>query len=58
TSKANGLASNSNYDKKEYTYKELPKTGASTTNSAIMGMLMVIAATVLTLVRKCRKIQK
>ena len=43
TSKANGLANkanksnisnNSNSDKKEYTYKELPKTGVSTTNSA------------------------
>ncbi|MEH7648891.1 immunoglobulin-like domain-containing protein, partial [Bacillus toyonensis] len=64
TSKANGLANNSNIsnnsnsDKKEYTYKELPKTGASTTNSAVMGMLMVIAGTVLTLIRKFRKTHK
>ena len=62
--KANGLANNtnisnnSNSDKKEFTYKELPNTGASTTNSAAMGIWMVIAGTVLTLVRKFRKIQK
>ncbi|MEH7260950.1 LPXTG cell wall anchor domain-containing protein, partial [Bacillus toyonensis] len=37
---------------------ELPKTGASTTNSAVMGMLMVIAGTVLTLIRKFRKTHK
>ena len=63
-SKANGLTNNnsipnnSNSDKKESTYKELPNTGASTTNSATMGIWMVIAGTVLTLVRKFRKIQK
>ncbi|MEB9942062.1 LPXTG cell wall anchor domain-containing protein, partial [Bacillus cereus] len=45
-------------DKKEYTYKELPKTGVSTTNSAAIGILMIIAGTVLTLIRKFRKIQK
>ncbi|WP_436866458.1 M4 family metallopeptidase [Bacillus fungorum] len=62
--KANGLANNtnisnnSNSDKKEFTYKELPNTGVSTTNSAAMGIWMVIAGTVLTLVRKFRKIQK
>lgn len=67
TSKANGLANkenksnisnNSNSDKKEYTYKELPKTGVSTTNSAAIGILMIITGTVLTFVRKFRKIQK
>ncbi|WP_341517780.1 M4 family metallopeptidase [Bacillus paramobilis] len=57
-SKANGLTNNSNSDKKESTYKELPNTGASTTNSATMGIWMFIAGTVLTLVRKFRKIQK
>ncbi|MCU5376031.1 M4 family metallopeptidase [Bacillus cereus] len=61
-SKANGLTNNnnipnnSNSDKKESTYKELPNTGASTTNSATMGIWMVIAGTVLTLVRKFRKL--
>lgn len=67
TSKAKGITNNrdngnipnnSNSDKKETTYKELPNTGASTTNSATMGIWMVIAGTVLTLVRKFRKIQK
>ncbi|TPV47360.1 M4 family metallopeptidase [Bacillus dicomae] len=64
TGKANGLANNnnipnnSNSDKNESTYKELPHTGASTTNSATMGIWMVIAGTVLTLVRKFRKVQK
>ncbi|MED0948930.1 M4 family metallopeptidase [Bacillus mobilis] len=63
-SKANGLTNNnsipnnSNSAKKESTYKELPNTGASTTNSATMGIWMVIAGTVLTFVRKFRKIQK
>ncbi|WP_242257060.1 M4 family metallopeptidase [Bacillus cereus group sp. BfR-BA-01379] len=63
-SKANGLTNNSNIpnnsnsDKKESTYKELPNTGASTTNSATMGIWMVIAGTVLTFLRKFRKIQK
>ncbi|MEJ9270016.1 DUF5011 domain-containing protein, partial [Bacillus thuringiensis] len=67
TSKANGLANkanksnisnNSNSDKKEYTYKELPKTGVSTNNSAAIGILMIITGTVLTFVCKFRKIQK
>ena len=64
TGKANGLANNSNIpnnnksDNKESMYKELPNTGASTTNSATMGIWMVIAGTVLTLVRKFRKVQK
>ncbi|MEG7843261.1 M4 family metallopeptidase [Bacillus mobilis] len=63
-SKANGLTNNnnipnnSNSDKKESTYKELPNTGASTTNSATIGIWMIIAGTVLTFVRKFRKIQK
>ncbi|MDD1369450.1 LPXTG cell wall anchor domain-containing protein, partial [Bacillus sp. MHSD17] len=52
------IPNNSNSDKKETTYKELPNTGTSTTNSATMGLWMVIAGTVLTLVRKFRKIQK
>lgn len=65
TSKAKGITNNSNNgnipnsinsDKKESTYKELPNTGASTTNSTTMGIWMVIAGTVLTLVRKFRKI--
>ncbi len=61
-SKANGLTNNnnipnnSNSDKKESIYKELPNTGASTTNSATMGIWMIIVGTVLTLVRKFRKI--
>ncbi|MDC7973009.1 M4 family metallopeptidase [Bacillus sp. BLCC-B18] len=67
TSKAKGITNNSNNgniqnnsnsDKKESTYKELPNTGASTTNSATMGIWMVITGTVLALVRKFRKIQK
>ncbi|MED0876687.1 M4 family metallopeptidase [Bacillus mobilis] len=63
-SKANGLTNNnsipnnSNSAKKESTYKALPNTGASTTNSATIGIWMVIAGTVLTFVRKFRKIQK
>ncbi|HDR8171917.1 TPA: M4 family metallopeptidase [Bacillus thuringiensis] len=52
------IPNNSNSDKKESTYKELPNTGASTTNSTAMGVWMVIVGTVLTLVRKFRKIQK
>ncbi|PFZ50063.1 M4 family metallopeptidase [Bacillus wiedmannii] len=64
TSKAKGITNNSNNgnitninsDKKESTYKELPNTGASTTNSATMGIWMIIVGTVLTLVRKFRKI--
>ncbi|MGM2816126.1 M4 family metallopeptidase [Bacillus cereus group sp. Bce001] len=64
TGKANGLANNSNIpnnsnsDKDESTYKELPNTGASTTNSTTMGLWMVIVGTVLTLARKFRKVQK
>ncbi|HFJ9451320.1 TPA: M4 family metallopeptidase [Bacillus tropicus] len=67
TSKDNGLVNNtnnsnmqnnSNSDKKESTDRELPHTGASTTNSAAMGIWLVIAGTVLTFVRKFRKIQK
>ncbi|MGF9767240.1 M4 family metallopeptidase [Bacillus albus] len=67
TSKAKGLTNNnnngnipnnSNSDKKESTYKELANTGASTTNSETIGIWMVIAGTVLALVRKFRKIQK
>ncbi|PFB31954.1 peptidase M4 [Bacillus cereus] len=65
TSKAKSITNNSNNgnitnsinsDKKESTYKELPNTGASTTNSATMGIWMIIVGTVLTLVRKFRKI--
>ncbi|BCD05476.1 bacillolysin [Bacillus cereus] len=64
TGKANSLANNSNTpnnsnsDKNESTYKELPNTGGSTTNSTTMGLWMVIVGTVLTLARKFRKIQK
>lgn len=58
TGKANGFANNSNSDKNESTYKELPNTGGSTTNSTTMGLWMVIVGTVLTLARKFRKIQK
>ncbi|WP_212957995.1 M4 family metallopeptidase, partial [Bacillus sanguinis] len=65
TSKTKSFTNNSNNgnipnnsNKKESTYKELPNTGASTTNSATMGIWMVIAGTVLTLARKFRKIQK
>ncbi|HDX9630731.1 TPA: M4 family metallopeptidase [Bacillus cereus] len=65
TSKAKGITNNSNNgnipnnsnsDKKEFTYKELPNTGASETNSTAMGIWMIIVGTVLTLVRKFRKI--
>ncbi|MCH4566140.1 M4 family metallopeptidase [Bacillus sp. ES1-5] len=65
TSKAKGIINNSNNgnipnsinsDKKESTYKELPNTGASETNSTAMGIGMIIVGTVLTLVRKFRKI--
>lgn len=58
TGKANSLANNSNSNKNESTYKELPNTGGSTTNSTTMGLWMVIVGTVLTLARKFRKIQK
>ncbi|BCC47130.1 M4 family metallopeptidase [Bacillus cereus] len=64
TGKANSLANNSNTpnnsnsDKNESTYKELPNTGGSTTNSTTMELWMVIVGTVLTLARKFRKIQK
>ncbi|HHK5550792.1 peptidase M4 [Bacillus anthracis] len=63
TRKANDLANNSNIpnnsnsDKNESTYKELPNTGASTTNSTTMGLWMVIVGTVLILARKFRKVQ-
>ncbi|HDR6277179.1 MULTISPECIES: M4 family metallopeptidase [Bacillus] len=62
TRKANDLANNSNIpnnsnsDKNESTYKELPNTGGSTTNSTTMGLWMVFAGIVFTLVRKFRKI--
>ncbi|AJI06906.1 TPA: M4 family metallopeptidase [Bacillus tropicus] len=67
TSKAKGITNNSNNgniqnksnsDKKDSTYKELPNTGANTTNSTTMGIWMVIVGTAFTLVRKFRKIQK
>ncbi len=63
TRKANDLATNSNIpnnsnsNKNESTYKELPNTGASTTNSTTMGLWMVIVGTVLILARKFRKVQ-
>ncbi|PGZ51546.1 peptidase M4 [Bacillus anthracis] len=50
------IQNNSNSDKKESTYKELPNTGANTTNSTTMGLWMVFAGIVFTLVRKFRKI--
>ncbi|MGN5653056.1 M4 family metallopeptidase [Bacillus sp. Brlt_9] len=50
------IPNNSNSDKKEFTYKELPNTGASETNSTAMGIWMIIVGTVLTLVRKFRKV--
>ncbi|HDR3519848.1 MULTISPECIES: M4 family metallopeptidase [Bacillus] len=50
------IQNNSNFDKKESTYKELPNTGGSTTNSTTMGLWMVFAGIVFTLVRKFRKI--
>ncbi|MED2040557.1 M4 family metallopeptidase [Bacillus wiedmannii] len=65
TSKAKGITNNSNNgnipnsinsDKKESTYKELPNTGASETNSTAMGIWIIIVGTVLTLARKFRKI--
>ncbi|ALL24017.1 M4 family metallopeptidase [Bacillus tropicus] len=50
------IQNNSNSGKKESTYKELPNTGGSTTNSTTMGLWMVFAGIVFTLVRKFRKI--
>ncbi|HDR7389987.1 TPA: DUF5011 domain-containing protein [Bacillus toyonensis] len=61
TNNGNGnsnISSNSTSDKKEDTYKELPKTGTSTNNSAAMGILMVFAGMVLTFGRKFRKVLK
>ncbi|EPY7712374.1 MULTISPECIES: M4 family metallopeptidase [unclassified Bacillus cereus group] len=52
------IPNNSNSNKNESTYKELPNTGASTTNSTTMGLWMVIVGTVLILARKFRKVQK
>ena len=52
------ISNNSTSDKKEDTYKELPKTGASTNNSAAMGILMVLAGMVLTFGRKFRRVLK
>jgi LPXTG-motif cell wall-anchored protein len=52
------ISNNSTTDKKEDTYKELPKTGASTNNSAAMGVLMVLAGMVLSFGRKFRKVLK
>lgn len=52
------ISNNSTSDKKEDTYKELPKTGASTNNSAAMGILMVLAGMVLTFGRKFKKVLK
>lgn len=52
------ISNNSTSDKKEDTYKELPKTGASTNNSAAVGILMVLAGMVLTFGRKFRKVLK
>ncbi|PHE55837.1 S-layer protein, partial [Bacillus toyonensis] len=52
------ISNNSTSDKKEDTYKELPKTGTSTNNSAAMGILMVFAGMVLTFGRKFRKVLK
>ncbi|WP_242225036.1 immunoglobulin-like domain-containing protein [Bacillus cereus group sp. BfR-BA-01380] len=52
------ISKNSTSDKKEVTYKELPKTGASTNNSAAMGVLMVLAGIVLSFGRKFRKVLK
>ncbi|MEH7051408.1 M60 family metallopeptidase [Bacillus pseudomycoides] len=52
------ISNNSTSDKKEDIYKELPKTGASTNNSAAMGILMVLAGMVLTFGRKFRKVLK
>ncbi|HFK1681366.1 TPA: M4 family metallopeptidase [Bacillus tropicus] len=58
TRKANDLANNSNIpNNSNSTYKELPNTGASTTNSTTMGLWMVIVGTVLILTRKFRKVQ-
>ena len=55
-SNSGNIQNNSNSDKKESTYKELPNTGGSTTNSTTMGLWMVFAGIVFTLVRKFRKI--
>ncbi|WP_242222635.1 immunoglobulin-like domain-containing protein [Bacillus cereus group sp. BfR-BA-01380] len=52
------ISNNGTSDKKEDTYKELPKTGASTNNSAAMGVLMVLAGMVLSFGRKFRKVLK
>ncbi|PFF88546.1 S-layer protein [Bacillus cereus] len=52
------ISINSTSDKKEDTYKELPKTGASTNNSAALGILMVLAGMVITFGRKFKKVLK
>ncbi|EJQ39836.1 LPXTG-domain-containing protein cell wall anchor domain [Bacillus wiedmannii] len=52
------ISNNSTSDKKEDTYKELPKTGASTNNSAALGILMVLAGMVITFGRKFKKVLK
>lgn len=52
------ISFNSTADKKEDTYKELPKTGASTNNSVAIGILMVLAGMVITFGRKFKKVLK
>ncbi|MDR4173897.1 immunoglobulin-like domain-containing protein [Bacillus nitratireducens] len=57
----NGNSNNSNNstsDKKEDTYKQLPKTGASSNNSTAVGVLMVLAGMVITFGRKFKKALK
>nr|WP_257470974.1 LPXTG cell wall anchor domain-containing protein [Bacillus tropicus] len=43
---------------KEDTYKELPKAGATTNNSAAIGILMVLAGIVITFSCKFKKVLK
>nr|WP_312860855.1 immunoglobulin-like domain-containing protein [Bacillus paramycoides] len=57
----NGNSNNSNNstsDKKEDTYKQLPKTGASTNNSTALGVLIVLAGMVITFGRKFKRALK
>ncbi|SLK19017.1 LPXTG-motif cell wall anchor domain-containing protein [Bacillus toyonensis] len=54
----NNISNNSNSDEKEDTYKELPKAGTTTNNSAAIGILMVLAGMVITFGCKFKKVLK
>ncbi|MGX5529002.1 M60 family metallopeptidase [Bacillus toyonensis] len=54
----NNISNNSNSDEKEDTYKELPKAGTSTNNSAAIGILMVLVGMIITFGCKFKKVLK